>query len=493
MIAFTLQLRAALATRDRMPLRRALADALRQAIADARLAAGGVLPASRVLAQELGIGRNSVLQVYEQLASEGWLVADRQGTLVAAFGAAPPAQAPDTSAPLPALARRAATWGDAADDDEVPRPFLPGVPALDEFPIERWRRRVVHAWRALSPGALAGRDVGGEAVLRAAIAAHLHAARGVRCSPDQVVVTSGTQESLALCAQLMADPGERAWVEHPGYLGASTALASAGLKLVPVPVDAFGMAPTPALWRRSPPRLIYTTPSHQFPLGVALSLPRRLALLEQARAAGAWILEDDYDSEFCRGVPMAAMQGLQPDAPVVYLGTFSKTLFPALRLAYLVLPRAAVERVLPALARRLPPGRSAEQEALAAFLHAGEFAAHLRRMRRLYGQRHEALRSALARVWPVPLQLSPGEGGMHLALALPAHVSDRAVVALARTKGLEPRALSTHGVGRGQPFNGLVLGYANVAVEHVDRLAGLLADAVAEVASHAGNRETPLG
>jgi GntR family transcriptional regulator/MocR family aminotransferase len=490
MIDFTLQLRAGLAARGRTPLRRALADALRQAIADAHLAAGSGLPASRVLAQELGIGRNSVLQVYEQLASEGWLLADRQGTLVASLGAAPLPQALGEPSPLPELARRAAAWGDATDDAEAPRPFLPGVPALDEFPLERWRRRVAQAWRTVSPTALAGRDVGGEAVLRAAIAAHLHAARGVGCSPDQVVVTRGTQESLALCAQLMADPGERAWVEHPGYLGAITALASAGLKLIPVPVDAFGMAPTPGMWRRSPPRLIYTTPSHQFPLGVALSLQRRLALLDQARAAGAWILEDDYDSEFCRGVPMAAMQGLQPDAPVVYLGTFSKTLYPALRLAYMVLPRAAVDRVLPALARRLPPGRSAEQEALAAFLHAGEFAAHLRRMRRLYGQRHEALRGALARVWPVPLQLSPGEGGMHLSLALPTHVPDREVVALARAKGLEPRALSTHGVGRGPAFNGLVLGYANVPVAHVDRLAGLLAQAVAAVAGRPGTQET---
>jgi GntR family transcriptional regulator/MocR family aminotransferase len=319
-------------------------------------------------------------------------------------------------------------------------------------------------------------------VLRAAIAAHLHAARGVRCSPDQVVVTSGTQESLALCAQLLADPGEHAWIENPAYIGAATALASAGLRLVPVPVDRHGMAPPAALWRRAPPRLVYATPSHQFPLGVALSLDRRLDLLRRARSAGAWILEDDYDSEFCRGEPMAAMQGLEPDAPVVYLGTFSKTLYPALRLAYMVLPPAAVDRVLPALARRLPSGRSADQEALAGFLHDGEFATHLRRMRRLYGQRHEALRGALAKAWPLPLRLSPGAGGMHLALALPDHVPDRAVVARAREAGLEPRALSTHHVGGGRPLNGLVLGYANVAVEDVARLAQRLADAVDQVA-----------
>ena len=485
MIDFTLRLRADLARRGAAPLRRSLADALRRAVADATLDAGAMLPATRVLAHELGIGRNSVLQAYEQLATEGWLVADRQGTHVAHIATRRGAAAPSRASPLPALAARAAAWGDPSDDDEAPRPFLPGMPALAEFPVERWRRRVAQAWRTLPSGALAGRDVGGEPVLRAAIAAHLHAARGVRCSPDQVVVTSGTQESLALCAQLLADPGERAWIENPGYIGASTALASAGLRLVPIPIDAQGLAPPPGAWRRTPPRLVYTTPSHQYPLGVALGLARRLELLDRASDAGAWILEDDYDSEFCRGEPLAAMQGLRPEAPVVYLGTFSKTLYPALRLAYMVLPRAAVDRVLPALARRLPPGRSAEQEALAGFLHDGEFAAHLRRMRRLYAQRHDALRAALVAAWPLPLVLSSGEGGMHLAVSLPPDVPDRDVVALARASGLEPRALSTHHVGRGRPLNGLVLGYANLAVDGVDGLVRQLANAVAQVSRRA--------
>ena len=485
MIDFTLRLRAALARRGATPLRRALADAMRQALADAMLAAGAPLPASRVLAQELRIGRNSVLQVYEQLTTEGWLVADRQGTHVAHLGVRHPRADAAPAHPLPPLAARAANHGHALDDEEVPRPFLPGMPALEEFPLADWRRRMAQAWRALPAAALADRDVGGEPVLRAAIAAHLHAARGVRCSPDQVVVTSGTQESLSLCAQLLADPGDRAWVENPGYIGASTALASAGLRLVPMPIDAQGMAPPAAAWRRVPPRLIYTTPSHQYPLGVALSLARRLDLLARASAAGAWILEDDYDSEFCRGEPLAAMQGLQPDAPVVYLGTFSKTLYPALRLGWMVLPRAAIERVRAALARRLPSGRSAEQEALAGFLHDGGFARHLRRMRRLYAQRHDALRAALEATWPVPLQLSPGEGGMHLALGLPARVPDREVVALAHARGLAPRALSSHLVGDGPPLNGLVLGYANVAAESAMDLAGELAHVVRQVAARA--------
>jgi GntR family transcriptional regulator/MocR family aminotransferase len=463
-------------------VRQRLAEVLRSAVLDGTWEAGAVLPASRVLARELGLGRNTVLHAYEQLTAEGYLSADRQGTVVCHLGprsgSAPPGLHAAQRYGLPPLARRALPTLLQPGEDETPLPFLPGIPALDQFPLERWRRRVAQAWRAVPTGTLAGRDVGGEPVLRAAIAGYLRASRGVRCAPEQVVVTSGTQESLVLCAQLLADPGERVWMEHPGYLGASTAFVSAGLQLVPVPVDAEGLAPPPALWRRQPPRLVYTTPSHQYPLGVPLSLSRRLALIEHARRAGCWVLEDDYDSEFCRGVPLAAMQGLAPDAPVVYLGTFSKTLYPALRLAYAVLPEGAVDAVMPALARRLSPGRVAEQEALASFIHDGEFTAHLRRMRRLYAERQAALRQALQQAWPLPLALSPGEGGMHLAMALPSAVDDREVVRHARARGLEPRALSTYAVAGATPLNGLVLGYANVPAEQVSERVRTLASAV---------------
>jgi len=480
MIDFTLLLRDELAQRvPGQSTRHRLAEALRRAVIDGTLEAGSLLPASRVLARELGLGRNTVLHAYEQLTTEGYVSADRQGTVVCHLARRAPASAARVAQAepvLPPLARRALPRNLPPGEDEIPRPFLPGIPAIDQFPLERWRRRVARAWKSVAANTLAGRDVCGEPVLRAAIAGYLRASRGVRCEPEQVVVTSGTQESLTLCAQLLADPGEPVWMENPGYIGASTAFVSAGLELVPVPVDAEGLAPSAALWRRKPPRLIYTTPSHQYPLGVVLSLPRRLALIEQARRAGSWILEDDYDSEFCRGVPMAAMQGLAPDAPVVYLGTFSKTLYPALRLAYVVLPEAAVEAVMPALARRLSPGRVAEQEALAAFIHEGEFTAHLRRMRRLYAERQAALREALHKGWPLPLALSPGEGGMHLALALPPQVPDRDVVLHARARGLEPRALSTYAVGEGMALNGLVLGYANVSAERVrERVRGLAA------------------
>jgi GntR family transcriptional regulator/MocR family aminotransferase len=480
MTDLALLLKPRLTAPDPRPMRQRLAGAIKHAVLDGTLKAASMLPASRVLAHELGCGRNTVLHAYEELAAEGYVIADRQGTVVSHLPTAAPAAGPRAAAPgLPALSGRSALQVPATEtEQENLAPFMPGVPALADFPLRRWQRRVAQAWRAVPAAALAGGGSGGLPVLRAAIAAYLRAARGVRCEPGQVVVTSGTQESLGLCAQLLADPGERAWMEHPGYAGARAAFAAAGLQTVPVPVDAQGLAPPTALWKRSPPRLIYTTPSHQYPLGVVLSLPRRLALIDAARAAGAWILEDDYDSEFCRDVPLSAMQGLVPDAPVVYLGTFNKTMFPALRLGFIVFPQASLDTLLPALDWRLVAGRPVDQEALAAFIHEGDYTAHLRRMRRLYAERERALRDALQRHWPLPFALSPGNGGIHLAMTLPAEVPDQAVVHAAWRSGLAPQPLSRYSVATAAPVNGLVLGYANLDAEDADAAVLALAQAV---------------
>jgi GntR family transcriptional regulator/MocR family aminotransferase len=480
MIDLALMLKPRLAAPDPRPMRQRLAGALKHAVLDGTLKAASMLPASRVLARELGCGRNTVLHAYEELAAEGYVIADRQGTVVSHLPTGTPSTMPRAAVPrLPALSGRSALQVPAIEtEQENLAPFMPGVPALAEFPLQRWQRRVAQAWRAVPAAALAGGGPGGAPVLRAAIAAYLRAARGVRCDPEQVVVTSGTQESLGLCAQVLADPGERAWMEHPGYAGARAAFSAAGLRTVPVPVDAQGLAPPAALWKRSPPRLIYTTPSHQYPLGVVLSLPRRLALIDSARTAGAWILEDDYDSEFCRDVPLSAMQGLVPDAPVVYLGTFNKTMFPALRLGFVVFPQASLDAVLPALDWRLVTGRPVDQEALAAFIHEGDYTAHLRRMRRLYAERERALRDALQRHWPLPFVLSPGNGGIHLAMTLPADVPDQVLVRAAWQHGLAPQPLSRYSVAGAAPVNGLVLGYANLDVKDAYAAVMALAQAV---------------
>ena len=500
MIDLALLLKPRLHSADPRPLRQRLAGAIKQAVLDGTLKAATVLPASRVLARELGLGRNTVLHAYEELAAEGYVSADRQGTVVSPLFtravAAHAKTARSTAAPgeahppLPALSGRSVPQVPPTEtEQENLAPFMPGVPALVDFPLRRWQRRVAQAWRAVPAAALAGGGAAGAPLLRAAIASYLRASRGVRCEPEQVLVTSGTQESLNLCAQVLADPGDRAWMEHPGYAGARAAFAAAGLQTVPVPVDAQGLAPPAALWKRRPPRLIYTTPSHQYPLGVVLSLTRRLEVIEGARAAGAWILEDDYDSEFCRDVPVSAMQGLVADAPVVYLGTFNKTMFPALRLGFAVFPQASMDAVLPALEWRLVAGRPVEQEALAAFIHEGDYTAHLRRMRRLYAEREAALRGALLRHWPLPFALSPGNGGIHLAMTLPADVPDQALVQAAWQRGLAPRPLSSYSVGTAAPLNGLVLGYANLRAQDADRLVLDLARLARAATGHAARKK----
>lgn len=462
--------------RQRVPAQRRLYLALRAAILSGRLQPGAELPASRALAQDLGIARNTVVHAYELLAAEGHVQATRQGTVVSAFSALPrvdasrPREGKPAAAPVPGLSQRVAGRGRLRDPRDDLRPFMPGTPALDAFPFDAWRRLLERAQRQATPADLGYRHAAGEPELRQAIATHLRAARGVRCHADQVIVTEGTQHSLDLCAHLLADPGERVWVEHPGYGGARTAFAAAGLAQVPITVDAEGQRPMDALWRTQPPRLVYATPSHQYPLGSVLTLPRRLALIEQARRHGAWILEDDYDSEFRHeGPPLAAMQGLVDDAPVVYLGTFSKSMFPGLRLGFIVMPAVLAERAEAVVGDLVRRGRVAEQRALAAFIDDGHFARHLRRMRRLYAARQQALREALARRWPLEGTVLGGQGGMHLVLSLPGHVDDTAVAARAWQLGLSPRPLSLYGAeGGGAGFNGLVMGYAHVPQEAVD-------------------------
>lgn len=481
----------------RQPLQRALYEVLRAAIAQGSLQAGAVLPSSRELARDLAMARNGVIHAYEQLAAEGYVQPSRQGTVVAAFVTSPsPAQAPGwrrapaaaTEAGVPAsgsggLSERVRGCDRRRTPEDEQQPFMPGLPALDAFPLRAWQRLCERAVRQGHALDLGYRHAAGEPELRQAIATYLRAARGVRCHADQVTVTDGTQHSLALCAQMLADVGDTVWVEHPGYGGARTAFMQAGLKLMPVTVDEDGINPPDDWWQSRPPRMVYTTPSHQYPLGSVLSLPRRLRLIEQARQCGAWILEDDYDSEFRHdGPPLAAMQGQVSDAPMVYLGTFSKSMFPALRLGFIVWPQALADRAWGVVGELVRRGRAFEQQALAAFIDEGHFTRHLRRMRKLYALRQSVLREALVQHWPLPGQILGGQAGMHLVLSLPttgaAAVSDKALADAAHERGLSPRPLSMYGTGGVAGFNGLVMGYANTHEDRIEQavrqLAGIL-------------------
>jgi GntR family transcriptional regulator/MocR family aminotransferase len=367
--------------------------------------------------------------------------------------------------------------------------FVPGVPALDHFPLTLWRRMLERAWRALTVAQLNYGDPAGEPVLREAIADHLRAARGVVCDAAQVFITDGTQSSLDLCVRAFADVGDSVWIENPGYGGALAACRAAGLQIAGIDVDDEGMAPSAQDWLLRPPKLIYTTPSHQYPLGSVLSLRRRLALIIAAREAGALIIEDDYDSEFRHdGAPLSAMQGLAPDAPVLYLGTFSKTMFPSLRIGFVVVPAALAEPLARMRAQSSARGRVAEQLALAEFLRSGQFALHLRRMRRLYRQRRDALVAALERHLGSVATVHGGSAGMHLALRFTdAALDDVAVSAQALARGIVVNPLSRQDVQGDSGWKGLMLGYAQVPAERMEELVKQLA-VIVHLAAYTANR-----
>jgi GntR family transcriptional regulator / MocR family aminotransferase len=465
--------------REGESLQRQLLHRIRSGILEGRLPSGCRLPGSRALAAAIGVSRNSVTAAYELLSAEGYIELSRQGTRVAALARPRSARRASRTAPAPTIAARGTqvrqSWQNGADT----LAFRPGVPALGRFPLGVWKRCLD---RAIARGGALSLGYGtpqGDMTLRVAILRHLAVARGVRAEPEQVVITEGAQEALALCVRLLTNPGDTAWVEDPGYRGAQTAFQCGDLNVLPVRVDADGLQADTEAWTQNTPRLIYCTPSHQYPTGAVLPAPRRLELIDKALAHGAWIIEDDYDSEFRRsGELVGAMQGLVPHAPVLYVGTFSKTLFPALRIGFLVLPEALVARATPLLDELLRGGHRHEQLALAEFIESGQFSRHLGRMRRLYRSRRDLLQAALAAHVDIPHVVTGGDSGMHLTVRLPKAFPDERIAAAAREYEMAPAPLSRFALRPSPDDNGLVLGYGNTSeslyVPLVQRLAQVI-------------------
>lgn len=462
-------LAAALAKRPPQTSRQAiLIQQFHQLILDGRLRSGDRLPATRQLAEGLKISRNTALRVYDTLIAEGFFEADRAGTRVATLPAQA-ASAPSLAPPPGLLARRARDLPLRHLDPLLP--FAPGVPDLNLFPWSAWRRHLQQAWREVGVRQLVLAPPGGEPRLRQTIAKILRLRRGLDCQAEQVFVVAGGHVALDACARLLADAGERVWIEDPGYPTARNSFLAADLKLEAIPTDAQGMQIDTTRWQTKPPRLVYLTPAHQYPLGSVLSLERRLSLLHLAEAGKHWLIEDDYDSEFSYGRnPPPAMQSLMPDAPVVYIGTFSQLLYPGLRIAYLVLPPWAAKAFGERLEALYRGGQAVEQKALAAFLEHGQLLRHLKRMTPRYAERQHCLRAALSAHFGSTFPITGGEAGLHLCLHLPADCDDHELAAETLRRGIIVRPLSEYAMTQANGVRGLVFGYGMASTERIPEL-----------------------
>jgi GntR family transcriptional regulator / MocR family aminotransferase len=463
------------------PLHRQLYDGYREAIVDGRLRPGQRLPSTRILARELQISRMPVVLAFEQLVAEGYLQSRvGAGSFVSttlraqATGQPPRATAPRRGhrrIPRDALPVVAEPWLDSSG------PFRVAQPALDEFPIRVWARLVARRARLLPRRQMMYSDSMGFAPLREALADHLRTVRSVRCTADQIMVVSGSQQALALAARAVLAPGDAVWIEEPGFSGARDAVTLAGGRIVTVPVDDHGLDVAAGIARGRAVRAAYVTPSHQYPLGVIMSASRRLQLLDWARRRGAWLLEDDYDSEYrYDNQPIASLQGLDTDQRVIYIGTFSKVLFPALRVGYLVIPPdlvARFRRIREAMDNSPAP---LYQVVLHDFFAEGHFARHIRRMREVYAERRRVLVRAIEHELG-DLRIAGDRAGMHVVVMLPRGARDRDLAERAAHHGLSITPLSSCFAGP-RPSPGLVLGYGAVRAadipDAVRRLGAIL-------------------
>jgi GntR family transcriptional regulator / MocR family aminotransferase len=463
--------------KTRKPLHRQIYDAYRAAIIDGRMRPGQRVPSTRVLASELNLSRFPVLNAYSQLLAEGYLTSRvGAGTVVSRL-------LPDHSAPsAPTRARALATTsGPRPIADRCSQlPHIPPYPwllgwgafgvgqvAVDQFPAQLWSNLVARHGRNMGVKSLHYGDGMGSLALRETIASYLKTARSLRCDPEQIMIVSGSQQALEISARVLVDPGSRVWVENPCYRLARDVFSLAGAELVPVPVDQDGLDVAAGIKLCPKARLAYVTPSHQFPLGHTMSASRRLQLLNWAQKTGAWIVEDDYDSEYrYESLPIASMQGIDNNSRVIYIGTFSKVLFPSLRLGYVVIPPDLVEHSF--AFRRIidltPSGLY--QEVLADFIGEGHFARHIRRMRVLYRERRSALVDNIRSELGSMVEVLGSEAGMHLTIVTRRRCRDFEIAHRAAKQNLWMWPLSLSYLGR-PPHSGFILGFGSAQLEAI--------------------------
>jgi GntR family transcriptional regulator/MocR family aminotransferase len=469
-------------TTAKRPLHHQLYEQLSQAIRTGDLKPGTRLPSTRALADELGVSRMTTIKAYRDLQAEGYLQSQiGAGTVVVptlpeVFLQASSGESATTTQPKHGDTEhyqrgypRLSQWGARvaplsrsswlATSSEL-RPFRIGAPALDAIPQQAWARAVNRAVRDANAVRLDYQPAAGYRPLCEELAAYLAVARGVRCTPDQVIIVAGAQAGLSLAANVLLDAKDAVWMEDPGYFLAQAVFQAADATVIPVPIDREGLTLTEGYARCPDARLAYVTPSHQFPLGVTMSHARRRQLLAWAGQADAWIIEDDYDSEYrYTGRPIPALQGLDTSGRVIYVGTFSKVFFPALRLGYIVAPPALVAPLTNA--KRVlglhPP--VLEQVAMASFLAKGDFTRHIRRMRGLYAERRNELLSSAAHYLGDKLRLERASSGLHLMGWLPNTADEREMAKLADQHGVTVYPLSAFRLGASS-HRGLVFGFA---------------------------------
>jgi GntR family transcriptional regulator/MocR family aminotransferase len=444
------------------PIYRQVYRGLRHAIETGQLSDGDRLTSSRGLAQELGVSRTSVLLALQNLRADGLIVGKiGSGTRIA--------PAAETILHLPSRAGpRFVEGSDSINAGPGPEAFRLGLPALDLFPTEAWGRLAARRWRESAASCLDYSNPSGYPPFRKVIAEYLWRTRAIRCPDEQILVTAGAQHGIDLIARCMVQPGDRLLMEEPGYFGARLAFQAAGATIVPAPLAADGLDLEQGLQLDPDPQFVYVTPSHQFPTMVSLSTPRRESLLRWARRTGAWIIEDDYDNELCCRERIPAMAGMPGQDRVFYVGTFSKTVFPALRLGYLVVPRHLVERFRAVRHSSDRQSSLFHQLVMEDFIRSGQYDRHLRRMRRVYDGRRQAVISALNAELSDLVHVSWSHCGIHCVAWLKAPVSDQAASIAAADQGIEalPISFFSH---EARSRGALILGFGGV---HEDEALG---------------------
>lgn len=460
---------------------------LRELILGGALRPGQRLPATRTLARELAVSRSTIVETFERLVAEG-LLATRVGAGTFVSDAVH-AERPLTRAVLPtpsaAITRLARSMTDASSRFTAriahePRPFTTAMPAFDAFPMGQWSRLVAKHWRGGRDAVLGYPDPRGHLPLRQAIATHLKVNRGIDCDWRQVFVVGGAQQAFQLIAATLIDAGDQVWFENPGAIGARNSFVLHGADLVPVPVDDAGLNVARGLALAPRFRLAFVTPSHQQPLGSKMSVERRFALLEAADACGGWIIEDDWDGELCfAGRPLPPLKGIDASGRVIYVGSFSKSLFPALRVGFLLSPPALAEHFAAGLEAYWPGVPTALQATIAELIAEGHFATHIRRMRRLYAERQQALIDAVTRRLSRWLDIVPTTTGIHTIAYLKPGFDADAVSAAAASRAITLTPLSRFCI-EPLPLQGFVLGFGGFAPAQIQAGVRILERVLAE-------------